>query len=274
MVQNLLYFNNMRTSLLTFLFLLSLGLNKPLTAQTTAYDFTMNDCNGNMHHLFSELDSGNVVVLEFFMLSCSPCIVAGKSLDAMVVPLKNKYGEKVRFYQFGFTKSYTCSQIQNWVSTNGFANSVPFDSGDVQVAYYGGMGMPTVAVVAGKSHDVLFNTMEFQPTTDTATISKAIHTFFNPTGIHHEDISSAVSIYPNPASKLLTLHVNLEKQNMLKISITNLQGQLIMELPAENLKSGNYTKTITLPELKSGIYFLRGQSDKQFFTKKITILNE
>jgi hypothetical protein len=267
----------MKTQLLFFILFLSLGVNKTLTAQnpTTAYDFNMDDCNGKMHHLFSELDSGNVVVMEFFMLSCSPCIVAGKSLDAMITPLKKKYGTKVRFYQFGFTKSYTCTQIQSWVSTNGFANSVPFDSGDVQVAYYGGMGMPTVAVVGGKGHDVLFTSMDFKPNTDSATISTAIHTFFNTTGIQtNEDITSAVSVYPNPTSGLITLNLKLEKQGTLNLTLTNLQGQNVLNLSNENLKPGNWNKTIALPRLKNGVYFLNGSLGEQIFTKKITIVND
>lgn len=267
----------MKTYHLLFLLFLSLVLHKNTTAQTptTAYDFNMNDCNGKMHHLFGELDSGNVVIMEFFMISCSPCIVAGRSLDVMVTPLKKKYGEKVRFYQIGFTKSYTCTQIQNWVSTNGFANSVPFDSGDVQVAYYGGMGMPTVAVVAGKKHDVLFTSMDFKPNTDSATISAAIHTFFNPTGIAaNESFRSSVVIFPNPATSSITLSLNSEKSGTLHLSLSNLQGQKVADLPSENSKAGLWSDTIFLPQLKNGIYFLNGMLEGQTFTKKIIIHNQ
>ncbi len=265
----------MKTNSIFLILLFSLGINKGMTAQapTTAYDFNMNDCNGKMHHLFSELDSGNVVVMEFFMLSCSPCIDAGHALDAMVTPMKKKYGEKVRFYQMGFTKSYTCTQIKSWVSTNGFANSVPFDSGDVQVAYYDGMGMPTIAVVAGKGHGVLFTSTSFAPKTDTAVISKAIHTFFNPAGVLNESISSTVSIYPNPVSNAFTLSLDSKKAGTLVITLTNLQGQKVADLPAENIKVGEWNKTISLPHLESGIYFLSGTVNGNFFTKKITIQN-
>lgn len=266
----------MKTYNLFFILLLSFIINAQLKAQTptTAYDFNMNDCNGKMHHLFGELDSGNVVIMEFFMLSCSPCIVAGHSLDAMVTPLKKKYGEKVRFYQIGFTKSYTCTQIQNWVNTNGFANSVPFDSGDVQVAYYGGMGMPTIAVVGGEKHDVLFTSMDFKPNTDTATISAAIHTFFNPSGIHsNASLTSSVSIYPNPTSGSLILSMNVEKSGTLSLFLSDVEGRKVIDLPLETIKAGAWNKTLALPPLKDGIYFLNGFIDGNSFTKKITIQN-
>jgi hypothetical protein len=266
----------MKKNKLFLIILLISGINLTMYAQspTTAYDFNMNDCNGKMHHLFSELDSGNVVVMEFFMLSCSPCIVAGHALDGMVVPLKKKYGEKVRFYQIGFTNSYTCTQIQNWVSTNGFATSVPFDSGAVQVAYYEGMGMPTVAVVGGKNHDVLFTTIDFKPATDTTTISKAIHIFFEPTGIlTNEATATSVSIFPNPASRVLTISLDLEKAAVLNLVLTNVQGKRMATLFTGNVTPGINSKTIQLPELKNGIYFLQGDLEGRCFTKKITILN-
>lgn len=259
-----------------FFVLSVLMIGKEMNAQTptTAYDFNMNDCNGKMHHLFSELDSGNVVVMEFIMLSCSPCIVAGKSLDAMVVPLKKKYGAKVRFYQFGFTKSYTCSQIQNWVTTNGFATSVPFDSGDVQVAYYGGMGMPTVAVVGGKGHDVLFTSMDYKPNTDTAIISAAIDKFFNPTGITvYSDISQSISVFPNPASDQISVKLKLERASSLKLYLVNLEGQILADVLNENFASGVLNKTIKLPQLRNGVYYLKGELDKNCFTKKLVIVN-
>jgi thiol-disulfide isomerase/thioredoxin len=266
----------MKNNILLLIFLFIGGINQTISAQgpTTAYDFKMNDCNGNMHHLFSELDSGNVVVMEFFMISCSPCIVAGHALDEMVVPLKKKYGKKVRFYQIGFTKSYTCSQIQNWVSTNGFATSVPFDSGDVQVAYYGGMGMPTVAVVGGKAHDVLFSSIDFKPNPDTATIAASIHTFFNTTGIQKNAWNElSLRFFPNPASSSINLTLNLEKAEVLHLSIKNLQGQKVAELLTENVKPGVWNKTVLLPQLQNGVYFLQGETGTESFAKKITILN-
>jgi hypothetical protein len=265
------------TNLILILSLCLLGFNQKVFAQdpSVAYDFTMDDCNGKMHHLFSELDSGNVVIMEFFMLSCSPCIEAGHALDAMVAPLQKTYGKKVRLYQMGFTKSYTCTQIKDWVSTNGFANSVPFDSGDVQVAYYGGMGMPTIAIVAGKDHQVLNINKAFEPK-DTAVMSKAIHDFFGGTlGISKTPTNnSSISLFPNPASKNLIVSMKAEKAGMLSLTLMNIQGQKMVNLYNENVNAGTFSKSISLPDLANGIYFIRGEMNHQNFTKKITILNQ
>ena len=42
-------------------------------AQTTATDFTANDCGGTSHTLFTELNAGNVIVITWVM-PCSSCI--------------------------------------------------------------------------------------------------------------------------------------------------------------------------------------------------------
>lgn len=252
-------------------------MNQMVVSQTptTAYDFTMDDCNGNMHHLFGELDSGNVVVMEFFMLSCNPCVDAGRSLDAMMVPLKKKYGNKVRFYQMGFVKSYKCPDIKSWITKNGFATSIPFDSGDVQVAYYGGMGMPTIAVAAGKDHKVLFTSTSFNPNTDSMTIASSINDFFGTSDIFSPTSNIAsVSVFPNPMADQLTLILNLKRSDVLHLTLIDIEGQQLADISNENLKPGNWEKTIELPPLKNGIYFLQGELNKERFTRKITILNQ
>ncbi|MEI7724332.1 MAG: T9SS type A sorting domain-containing protein [Bacteroidota bacterium] len=38
-----------------------------------APDFTLQDINGNTHHLYDYLDSGKVVIIDFFEVNCGPC---------------------------------------------------------------------------------------------------------------------------------------------------------------------------------------------------------
>ncbi len=113
-------------------------------AQTTAMDFTKVDCEGRSHHLFSELDSGQVVIMEFVM-TCNSCIAAGHAIEAMVMDLQAEFPGRVKWYQIAYTNSYTCATMTGFKNTNGF-NSAIFDQGAALVAYYGGFGMPTVAV--------------------------------------------------------------------------------------------------------------------------------
>ena len=88
-------------------------------SQTTALDFTVMACdNSGPHHLFSDLNAGKVVIIEYFMTNCSPCISAGQTLESMKSDLLSQYPGKIKSYAFGFSDTYSCSTILNWCSTN------------------------------------------------------------------------------------------------------------------------------------------------------------
>ncbi len=262
--------------LLVFVLLATKSLKSQ--APTTAMDFTMNDCNGNVHNLFTELDSGSVVIMEFFMLSCSPCITAGNALDPMYAKLKSTCSNKINFYHFGFTNSYTCSQITNWVTTHSYT-SVPIDSGGLQVAYYDGMGMPTIAVVAGSTHKVLYvcnaNTASFV-VGDTSIIADSIRAFFhcnnNTIGIKNTAVGTAsVSLLPNPAAGKLTISLSAKSQGAMRLDLVNMNGQRLAELVNEQLSTGSWNKTVDIPPVPPGFYFIRGEMNGESFVRKIAI---
>jgi hypothetical protein len=140
-------------------------------------DFTMSDCaTGNVHNLYSILDSGNAVIMEFFMTNCSPCVDVGKVLDSMYLRLRQTC-PKVRFFQTVFNNTDDCTTVNKWVSSNGFS-SIPFDSRSAQISYYGFFAMLTVAVAAGSSHKPLYlhvsGAFNFS---DTAVIADSIRNF-------------------------------------------------------------------------------------------------
>lgn len=240
--------------------------------QTTAMDFTMDDCNGQIHNLYSELDSGNVVILEFFMLSCGSCIDAGDVLEVMHNDLNAQYGgNKVRFYHFGYSNGYNCTDIKNWVSTNGYS-STPFDSGAYQVAYYGGMGMPTIAVVAGSAHEVLFTNVGFS-TSDTTIIASEIRSFLGSNSKIKKVNSSSFSLatFPNPITENLTISFQTKESGILILELTNVMGQKIRDLTTEKIKAGSWKHSFSIDDLANGNYFIRGRFNDEVFSEKITI---
>jgi len=251
------------------LFIVALSAVKESNAQqTVAYDFTMNDCSGNMHHLFSELDSGNVVIMELFMLSCSPCVDAGNELEPMFQNLKATCSNKIIFYHMGYTNSYDCSQITNWVSTNGYS-SIPIDSGAIQTAYYGGMGMPTIAVMAGNTHKVLHTSVGYA-SGDTAMIADSIRTFFGCATASVQNassLSSSVSIYPNPSNGKFSVEINRFEY----IEIYNSIGEKVCIYGNRLISAPSSTLQVDISSEPEGIYFLRGEMNGESFTRKIIV---
>lgn len=238
-------------------------------SQSVAMDFNMSDCDGNMHHLFSHLDSGYVVILEFFMTSCNPCIEAGQHLEELRNDLIAEHGNWIKFYHFAYSNSYDCSTVANWVDSYGFT-SVPFDSGALQVAYYGGFGMPTIAVVAGSSHQVLFKKIGFVPG-DTGTIGTAIRSYFNPSGIT-APVTATFEVSPNPASQSVTLRLN-GPGGQLRLSLLDLSGQETTLL-SESIAAGEVTRSMPLHDLPAGIYFVKTELNGNTSVQKLIIVSE
>ncbi|MEO0088221.1 MAG: T9SS type A sorting domain-containing protein [candidate division WOR-3 bacterium] len=67
----------------------------------------------------------------------------------------------------------------------------------------------------------------------------------------------ALKVYPNPIRKHAYLALNLEKETKVDISLTDVNGRIIMNLLNKNLPKGSHNYQFRIPqELKNGIYFL------------------
>lgn len=241
-------------------------------AQTTAMNFNRKDCNGNNHHLFELLDSGNVVILEFFMQNCNPCIVAGGKLESMKAKLLAKFPGKIKAFAIGYNNSYSCSSNSNWVSSNGFT-SVAMDSGSAQVAYYGGMGMPTIVVLGGGTqHLILGSPYIGFSTNDTSQMVKDIMKSFQTTGIKLEKtIISGFNLYPNPLNNELNLKFDVSEQTQIRIDITDITGKSILTWMNETVVSGPFERTFDSSVLPEGYFVINVSTGGVKFHYQIAI---
>lgn len=228
------------------------------SAQTTAMDFNRMDCNGNMQHLFADLDAGNAVILEFFMQNCSACVTAGGKLEQMKASLLTQFPGKIKSYATGFNNSYSCASNKNWVANNGFT-SIPMDSGAAQVAYYGGFGMPTIVILGGgTAHSVLGTPYIGFSNSDITTMTNDITTFLTATAIApFTTFASDLSVFPNPATSEVTMTLTLKEQAMLSMQIVNVAGQTVTEAVSQEVNAGNFTKNLSIANLAAGLYLVK-----------------
>ena len=248
---------------------LSLGSYRSSAQPTVAMDFNRVDCYGTMRHLFADLDSGNIVVLEFFMDSCNFCVNAAHPLESMERNLKNHYGVNIVAYAIGYTDVYPKSQIANWVSVNNL-RSIPMDSGHTMVNYYGGFGMPTVVILGGRDHRVLYDARGFLKS-DTPAAAAAVVSYVS--GVN--DISatlSSLTVYPNPASGSLNIEMTLTQNEPISMSFINMIRQIVASLPEEKVKAGKYNRTIDLSDLPTGNYVLRISSPQGAISRNISVV--
>ena len=216
-----------------------------VNAQTTALDFTANDCDGVPHTLFSELDAGDAVILELVMMGCQPCVDAGHSIVDNVLPNVTDPA-RVRYYSIGYTNSISCAQMNNWRNTNGFTHTV-FAGMSAQTTHYGGMGMPTVVVVGGGStHGVFYNELGHDDADNPAIIAAVNDALLAANAIGEQGIPS-VTLGPNPVTTTLQLNGTYRT-----VVVMDMKGRVVLSTNAAagtmdvaGLPAGTYQVKLT-----------------------------
>jgi len=231
--------------------IIALTISLPSRCQETAMDFTQEECGGTSHHLYADLDAGKVVILDFVMLNCAPCIVGTNALEEITATYENSHPGRVHVYSFGFLNSYTCEQLIAWKENNAYTHPV-FNNGEEQVDYYGGMGMPTIVVTGTNEHKVFYKSIGYLPSMDKdikAAIDSAL--IYDPTGLN--DIASTrFKVYPT----IFPNNINVQSEEKLagsSVSICDAFGREVITgvIPFDGKLS------ISTPGLAKGIYFLR-----------------
>ncbi|MDZ4751451.1 MAG: T9SS type A sorting domain-containing protein [Flavobacteriales bacterium] len=241
-----------------------------IQAQEVAMDFTQDDCNGNPHNLFEYLDDNNVVIIEFFMTNCNPCINAGNQLKPHVEELQIAFPGKVEWFHFGFTDSYSCATVSDWVTSNNFP-SIPFNNGADMVAYYGGFGMPTIVVVGGPNHDVLFLQVGYS-TGDDDEIHDIINGFFGVNGVAAQTANPvSMNAFFNASTETINLELSHSSADDITIEVFSLTGQNVLAAQQLKVNAADQSVQLGVAEITSGIYILKAMVNGKSITQSINI---
>jgi len=78
--------------------------------------------------------------------------------------------------------------------------------------------------------------------------------------------------YPNPFNPSTVIQFRLAEQQQVKLKIYNLAGQEVATLVNEALSAGTHERVFDAAGLASGIYFYRLITERNIFTKKMTLI--
>lgn len=76
---------------------------------------------------------------------------------------------------------------------------------------------------------------------------------------------------PNPASGSTSFKVSLEEPVTISVKVTNLMGQTVISLPAEELSQGTHNINLDVSGLISGVYFYTVEAGNESVTKKMIV---
>lgn len=82
---------------------------------------------------------------------------------------------------------------------------------------------------------------------------------------------SSMVLYPNPASTVANLELNVAKKGKVSVKIYNVTGQIISEITNQEYAAGKYNINVNLEKMQSGIYMIQMISDNTTSTKKMIV---
>lgn len=233
------------------------------------------DCNGVSRNLHADLDAGKAVILHFFMPNCGSCIPPAQKIQTMANRILANYPGMIKAYAMPYNNSTSCAYTSSWVSNNNLSLYAPFDSGAVQVANYGGFGMPTVVVLGGAAPNrrVMFVTQSFSTSDTTIMRDSILNLLQTTTGLSSADNTPASNLkaFPNPANESISIDFDIAQSSEVSLSITDLTGKNIQEIFAGRLNAGKINYPVSVSNIPSGIYLVNLTINGNSTRQKITI---
>ena len=251
------------------LFLL-LGANVAF-AQTTATDFTTNDCDGITHNLFDSLDEGNVIVIAWVM-PCGGCITPSLAAYDAAQTFAISHPGIVDFYLVDDYANTSCASLVNWGNSNSMPLNTAFSSSAISMSDYGSAGMPKVVVLGGSSHSVYYNlnNNQIKLIGVQAAINNALAA---PLNIDENKRSIfEVSTFPNPAKGVLNIQYELKNSDNIRFEIVSILGKKVLQIKENKFSTtGTNNKKIDISSLEKGIYFLNAYSGSDVKTTRFIV---
>ncbi len=230
------------------------------TTLTTAVDFTVTDTHGNSHNLFTLLNSGKYVCLDFFFTTCVPCQGASPHFKTTYT----NYGCNTQdIYFMSVDNGNTDAEVDQYETTylggnSGFpAISGSTGGGNAVVSAYGIGAFPTFILIAPNKQIL---EQDMWPISSPANFDTyfAAHSLTQKacaTGIENKGAdNNAVSFnyFPNPAGNVLNISIPDNGNKLVSYAVSDAIGKKYVAAATTNDRK----EEINLEGLNPGMYFI------------------
>ncbi len=245
------------------------GISSFSIAQS-ATDFTADDCSGDSHSLFTDLDSGKVIVLVWVM-PCISCLGPALTTNNVVESYQEDYPNRVFTYLCDDYANTSCGSVKNWATNNNMGSATVFSDASIDMLDYGSEGMPKIVVVGGTDHTVFYNS---NFVVDPDALQDAIDAALaSTTGV--DELNSAASsfiVYPNPASGSADIKFILAADSPMELNLFNLKGEKVRSMFVGFLSHGQNSIHLSYDDIVSGMYLLEIKVGDQTKFINLTII--
>lgn len=249
------------TLIFTVVFFASLNAQTPLT---TASDFTATDVQGNSHNLFSYLNSGKYVLIDFFYTTCVPCQGAAPQANASYENFGCNSGGVIFL-----GLDYGDSDAEVIAFDNTYGAHYPCISGDAGgtavCGTYGITAYPTFILIAPDKNIVVQDMWPFSTSIcNTAISGYGVSAASCPVGITDHTQNVITGVYPNPANDMARFTFNAEQNTVYTVSIFDMSGKPVFEEQMNTIAAtGDYSYDVPVTNLAAGSYYIMLSSDNK-----------
>jgi len=251
---------------------------KAQTSTGTYPDFTLTTFGtGDTFHLYSYLDDGKMVIIDFFEYECGPCWTYHQTHTLST------------FYNLhGPNGDNTAMVVQICTFSDADSAKLTYDNG-MSINWLAGVTYPTIILTDAKFYSVfgflnsgtpaipricpnyIYTKEHPSPIGSTIsanyTLAGLENWLYNECGVS-ADIESHITkhdinIYPNPANQILT--INGLDNTTYNFKLINIIGQSVINI------SNNTSNLIDVSNLAEGIYFASFELGDKLITKKVFI---
>lgn len=231
------------------------GVNMTI-AQTTATDFTANDCVGVPHNLFTELDAGKIIVIAWVM-PCGSCAAPSLAAYNAVQTFASSNPNTVYFYLVDDVANTSCASLTTWGNSNGMPDATKFSNATISMSDYGAPGMPKIVVMGGSNHSVTYNLNSGVTQTGVQNAISDLLASLSASELTTETNGEAI-VVPNPVNGDFTVEYQMENVQLETIEIVNALGQVVYTTEHKAVGTGVQTvKFGSEIKLEKGLYTVR-----------------
>lgn len=222
-------------------------------AQSTAVNFSVNDCDGINYDLYSTLEAGKVVVLVWVM-PCAGCIPGAVDAYNASESFSLSHPGKVVYFLVDDYANSTCSFVRGWGNTNGIINSTVFSDAAISMSDYGVDGMPKVVVLGGEDHTIFYN--ENNADITQTGVENAINSALIVADLNESNDKKILSLFPNPIDDILTIKTTDQSMLEQEITLYDLNGNKVKSFTLGFALNGEIQNNFNVGDLMSGTYIL------------------
>mgnify|MGYP006291818911 CR=1 FL=1 len=206
---------------------------------------------------------------EFYLLDNRQGWLVYRASNASLIYKTEDGGENwtrlSTFFDHYFTSIYFIDRLRGFVSNDGY-------NGGIFYTEDGGITWEDIPA----TNDLRFHCLDFGDEENGWAVGRnavIMHTDNGGiVGIDNQELPEEVDVelivYPNPADDLIHCKLNFEKSSQVNMALFNAQGTLIWQIPVKEC-GGDEDIPVNTAKLKSGIYFLRLQTNNKSITRKI-----